>query len=128
MLKHAREAFPKRGFADVHLVISHRRRIAINERVQAMRLLSEKPTDILTISAVRQPGLNATQDMILWQGVILTAVLDGITKDGVYNSQLLRVDSWDSKFISLTCVEGGASYSLSHTFCSRNLRLAYAMT
>ena len=128
MLRDAREAFPTRGFADVNLVISHRRRLAINERFQAIRLIEEKPTEILRMSAVRQPGLNSTQDMILWQGVMLTAVLDGITKDGVYNSQLLRVDSWDSKLINLTCTEGGSSYSMTHNFCARNMRLAYAMT
>ena len=123
----AREAFPECGFADVNLVISHRRRLIIHERVQAMRLLADKPTDILRTSATRQPGLNATQDMVLWSNVVLTAVLDGITKDGVYNSQLLRVDSWESKWINLTCAEGGAFYSVTHKFCARNLRLAYAM-
>ena len=78
--------------------------------------------------ATRNSGVNATQTMILWRGVILTAVLDGITKYGVYNSQMLRVESFDSNMIDMVCVEGGASYRVSVNFCARNLRLAYAMT
>ena len=78
-------------------------------------------------------GVNAPQDMVLWPGVVLTAVFDGMTKEGIYNSQLLRLESWkgskDSEGnIRLTCVEGGDEYCVTHGFCARNLRLAYAMS
>ena len=66
--------------------------------------------------------------MILWPGVCLTAVLDGMTKDGIYNSQLLKVERWDSESVKLICAEGGESYTVPLVFCGRHLRLAYAMT
>ena len=72
--------------------------------------------------------MNATQDMIRWPGIMITAVLDGITKDCIYNSQMLRVVAYDANMIDLMCAEGGGSYRVGHNFCARNLRLAYAMT
>ena len=54
--------------------------------------------------------------------------LDGMTKEGIYNSQLLGIGSWCEGNIRLTCVEGGDEYCVSHGFCARNLRLAYAIT
>ena len=107
MLRAAREAFPNRGFGDVNLVISHRRRIAINQKVQAIKYRTDNPEDILRIAAIKQHGVNLPQNMILWPGVRLTAVLDGLSKEGIYNSQLLRVTEWDSTHVKLVCVEGG---------------------
>ena len=66
--------------------------------------------------------------MSLWPGVLITTVLDGLPKEGIYSSQLLGVITWDANTISLTCAEGGQLYSVTHAFCQRNLRLAYAMT
>ena len=128
MIRHARDAFPGRGFADVNLVIRHRRRLAINQKVQAIKYRTGDPGDVLRIAAVKQHGVNIPQNMILWPGVRLTAVLDGLSKEGVYNSQLLRVVDWDSSHIKLVCVEGGQAFTVTHAFCARNLRLAYAMT
>ena len=58
----------------------------------------------------------------------MTAVLDGLSRCGIYNSQLLTVQSWDQKNVELKCSEGGVTYSVTHEFCRKNLRLAYAMT
>ena len=52
MLRHAREAFPNRGFGEVNLVISHRRRLAINQKVQAIKYRLARPEDALRIDAV----------------------------------------------------------------------------
>ena len=82
MLLEARAIFPNRGFADVNLVISHRRRVAINEKVQAIRYRTAQPDDVLRIAAVKQHGLNLPQKMILWPGVRFTAVLGGLSKKG----------------------------------------------
>ena len=128
MLVEARTLFPNRGFADVNLVISHRRRVAINQRVQGIKYFADGPDYVLKIAAIKQHGVNLPQDMILWPGVRLTAVLDGLSKEGIYNSQLLRVKDWDSTHVKLVCVEGGQAYNVTHAFCARNLRLAYAMT
>ena len=54
--------------------------------------------------------------MILWPGVLLTAVLDGITINGIYNSQLLQVVKWDNTTITMCCFEGGDIYTVSHAF------------
>ena len=66
--------------------------------------------------------------MILWPGVRLCAVLDGLSKEGIYNSQLLRVVSWTGGMIDLVCTEGCQSHRVTIAFCQRNLRLAYALT
>ena len=66
--------------------------------------------------------------MILWPGVRLCAVLDGLSKEGIYNSQLLRVVSWGSGKIELVCVEGGQTHRVTLAFCQLNLRLAFFMT
>ena len=58
----------------------------------------------------------------------MTAVLDGLSRCGIYNSQLLTVQSWDEKHVELKCSEGGVTYNITHEFCRRNLRLGYAMT
>ena len=58
----------------------------------------------------------------------MTAVLDGLSRCGIYNSQLLTVQSWDQNNVELKCSEGGVSYSITHEFCRMNLRLGYAMT
>ena len=128
MLAEARQAFANRGFADVNLVISHRQRVMINKRVQDLRVREERPSDVLRLEAIKQTGVNTPQEMRLWKGVLLTAVLDGLTKEGIYNSQLLKVISWDKKNITLQCIEAGREYDLTHGFVQRNCRLAYAMT
>ena len=60
--------------------------------------------------------------------LLLTAVLDGITKDGIYNSQLLKVEDWGEGWIKVRCIEGGECYNVSANFLARNLRLAHALT
>ena len=108
MISEARLLFPKKGFGDVNLVISHRRRININQQVQTLEIRKAAPPEYLRITASKQPGLNAPQNMILLPGVCLTAVLDGITKEGIYKNQLFRVQDWDSNSAKLVCAEGGS--------------------
>ena len=128
LVNEARRRFPNKGFGDVNLVISHKRRVAINMRVQANRLRKERPTDTLHLGTWKQALANTSQPMILWPGVPLTAALDGLSRCGIYNSQLLTVQGWDQKNVELKCAEGGAIYNITHEFCRKNLRLAYAMT
>ena len=112
----------------MNLVISHKRRVSINSKVQAARIRRERPAETLQLPASKHSGLNATQNMVLWQGVPLTAVLDGLSKYGIYNNQLLTVKTWDEKSLQVECQEGGELYEISHDFCKRSLRLAYSMT
>ena len=97
-------------------------------RVQANRLRKGKPKDTLHLGAWKQAVADTSQAMVMWPGSILTAVLHGLNRCGIYNSQLLTVQSWDQKNVELKCSEGGAIYSITHEFCRKNLRLGYAMT
>ena len=128
MVAEARKAFPSQGFAQVNLVISHKRRVSINAKIQARRLREERPADVLCLTAYKQSVANVSQPMVLWKGVPLTAVLDGLSKCGIYNSQLLTVQGWSDKDIEVVCQEGGQKYTVTYEFCRRSLRLAYAMT
>ena len=128
MVAEARKVFPSQGFAQINLVISHKRRVSINAKVQARRLREERPADVLCLPAYKQSVSNVSQAMVLWKGVPLTVVLDGLSKYGIYNSQLLTVQGWCDKEVKLCCQEGGQHYTVTYDFCRRNLRLAYAMT
>ena len=64
MISEARLLFPKKGFGDVNLVISHRRRININQQVQTIEFRRASPSEYIRITATKQPGLNAPQNMI----------------------------------------------------------------
>ena len=55
MLRHARETSPSRGFADVNLVLSHRRRLAIKGIVQHIMCNEQKPTEVFITPATRKP-------------------------------------------------------------------------
>ncbi|MDA8584458.1 hypothetical protein N9L68_09475 [bacterium] len=71
---------------------------------------------------------NTSQPMALWRGVPLVAALGGLSRCEIYNSQPLTVQSWHENRVELKCSEGGATYSITHDFCRRDLRLGYAMT
>ena len=60
--------------------------------------------------------------MILWKSVPLTAVLDGLSKYGIYNSQLLIVQGWCEKEIKLVCQEGGQHYTVTYDVLSEELK------
>ena len=117
MVAEARKAFPSQGFADINLVISHKRRISINAKVQARRLREERPADVLCLAGHKQSTANISQPMVLWKGIPLTAVLDGLSKYGIYNSQLLTVQGWCDKEITLVCQEGGQHSTMTYEFC-----------
>ena len=84
-----------------------------------MMFREDKPSNVLRLAAIQQTGVNMPQDMLLWKSVLLTAVLDGLTKEGIYNIQLLRVLSWDTH---------QAINAVTRGFVHINCRLAYSMT
>ena len=68
------------GLADVSLVISHARRHKVIREWMAER---RPPVPTLTIPK----GADASsQELIIWEGTVLTAVLDGLSKLGIYNA------------------------------------------
>ena len=71
--------------------------------------------------------LQGEQSMLLWAGVPLIAVLSEVSKHGIYNSQFLTVVGYDDGSLELECAEGGARYTVCHTWARSNLRLGYAV-
>ena len=115
----AARALPRRGWADVNLVVSHARRRAVIRDVMAQRLAAESPAETLTIPK----GTDAnSQEIQVWPGVVLTAVLDGISRFGIWNAQLLIVQGWSGDSLRLRCQEGGEDYEVPLSWAAENLR------
>ena len=53
---------------------------------------------------------------------MLTAVLDGLSKYGIYNAQLLVVRGWTDSTLRLQCQEGGQTYEVPLEWVRENLR------
>ena len=96
----AARALPRQGWADVNLVVSHARRRAVIREVMAERLAAESPAETLTIPKWTDAN---SQEIVVWPGVVLTAVLDGISRFGIYNAQLLIVQGWSDDALRLRC-------------------------
>ena len=64
--------------------------------------------------------------MLIYPGVILIAVLSEM-KNGVWNSQLLKVQAITDNYVQLTCLDTKAEYVLTSSFCQKYLRLSYAL-
>ena len=59
---------------------------------------------------------------------MLTAVLDSLSKHGIYNAQLLEVLGWGPETLSLQCREGGETYSVPRSWAEHNLRHGSCIT
>ena len=118
----AARALTTRGLADTTLVISHaRRRRVIAQWMKERR--PEGPTLLLP------KGTDAnSQELVIWEGTVLTAVLDGLSKLGIYNAQLLVCRGWTDSALRLECQEGGQSYEVPTDWCRENLRHGCALT
>ena len=82
----------------------------------AATLLLEKGTD------------SNSQELTIWEGTVLTACLDALSKHGIYNAQLLSVLGWTDSVLQLKCVEGGQTYEVPLDWCRENLRHGCAIT
>ncbi len=67
---------------------------------------------------------NETQEMLLWPGVILVAVLPEM-KQGIWNSQLLEIKQLAP--LGLECLDTGKTYEINVEFCQRYLRLSWCL-
>ena len=69
--------------------------------------------------------------MVVWHNpsrpVVLTAVLDSVSRHGIYNAQLLSVQGWSEEDLHLRCTEGGAEYTVPISWAQHNLRYAAAI-
>ena len=59
---------------------------------------------------------------------MLTAVLDGLSRHGIYNAQLLSVRGWTESALKLQCLEGGQAYEVPLDWCQENLRHGCCIT
>ena len=132
MIQVARQ-LPNKGYADVNLTISHAERRRINAAVMAQRLAEERPEAVLRIPKGADPN---SQEMVVWHSpsrpVVLTAVLDSVSRHGTYNAQLLAVQGWSAAehgdgTLHLRCTEGGAEYSVPVDWAQQNLRYGAAI-
>ena len=101
--------------------MSHARRKKIIAAVIQQRLEKERPSKVLTIHKGADPN---SQEIIVWHGIILTAVLDSVSKYGIYNAQLLRIEAWTEENLELRCTESNEVYSVPLSWCPNNLRHA----
>ena len=115
MLEAAR-ALPCRGLADVNLVISHARR-----RKVIRQWMAERRPDGPTLLLPKGADANS-QELVIWEGTVLTACLDGLSKHGIYNAQLLLCRGWTESTLQLQCQEGGEAYEVPLDWCQENLR------
>lgn len=119
-VKLARERFRYEGVCDLNLTLSHRKRIAINRRVN----LHKKPDDavFLPCPKLKRLSLNAPQPMWIWVGLQLLGCLP-IEKQGVRNGVLYTIESITDEIVNF---EGGIS--LSKDDCVQMMRLSHCMT
>ena len=110
---------PPQGYADVNLVISHKARRKHIDGWMAAR----RPAETLTIGSD-----GGTHRIEIWKGTVLTAVLDSLSKHGIYNAQLLEVQGWTDQTLSLQCCEGGETYSVPRSWAEHNLRHGSCIT
>ena len=58
---------------------------------------------------------------------MLPAVLDGVSRQGIYNAQLLSVQGWSEDLLRLKCTEGGAEFAVPIEWAQQNLRYGAAI-
>ena len=69
-----------------------------------------------------------SQELVIWEGTVLTACLDALSRHGIYNAQLLAVRGWTETTLLLQCEEGGQTYEVPLEWCTENLRHGAALT
>jgi hypothetical protein len=116
----AREKFTYEGVCDLNLVLSHRKRIAINRKVNVYK----KPDDavFLPCPKLKRLSLNAPQEMWIWPGLKLLGCLP-IEKQGVTNGVVYKIEIITDDTVNF---EGGISLSKEDTV--QIMRLSHAMT
>jgi len=94
--------------------------VAINAAVQRERA----PADYLRLPPIEMHVACETQEMLLWPGLVLVAVLPEM-RQGIYNSQLLEIKQLSP--LKLECLDTGRAYEVTTEFCQKYLRLSWAL-
>ena len=118
-VKLAREKFTYDSVCDLNLTLSHRKRIAINRKVN----LHKKAPDsvFLPCPKLKRLSLNAPQEMFIWVGLDLLGCLP-IERQGVRNGVLYKIES----ITDTVNFDGGVTLSKEDTV--QLMRLSHAMT
>ena len=93
--------------------------------VMAKSLAEERPTATLTIP--KGSDANSKQ-LAVWEGTVLTAVLDSVSRFGIYNAQLLVCRGWTDTTVQLRCQEGGQDYEVPLEWAQENMRHGCCLT
>ena len=119
-VKLARQQFKYEGICDLNLTLSHRKRIAINRRVN----LHKKPSDavFLPCPKLKRLSQNAPQEMWLWKGLDLLGCVP-IGKYDVRNGVSYIIER---RTMSMLHFEGGVTLSKEDTV--QMMWLSHAMT
>ena len=119
-VKLAREKFTYEGVCDLNLTLSHRKRIAVNRKVN----LHKQPHDavFLPCPKLKRLSLNAPQEMWIWPGLELLGCLP-IEKQGVRNGVLYKIESITDDTVNF---EGGITLSKEDTV--QLMRLSHCRT
>ena len=107
----------------MNLVLSHRKRIAINRKVN----IHKKPEDAIFLPCpkLKRLSLNAPQEMWIWPGLELLGCLP-IEKQGVRNGVLYKIESINEDTVHFESGAGGICLSKEDTV--QLMRLSHAMT
>jgi len=134
-VEEARRAFPRTAGAahehgEMHLVLSHSRRVELNALCQhaaAARYRERYPdAPVYQISADgEEKGLNLQQDFEIFPGTRLIGC--NTEAGGVVNGGFLRVTAVDLGMVDV-CDEQGKEFRLSYAQVARSTRLAWAIT
>lgn len=136
-VEHVKLEFPPRRFVldheqgDFHLVLSHRRRMALNDACQRAahaRYCEERPgAPVLLISEseIDLKKLNMQQTFMLFPGTHLIACNSDVK--GIVNGAFLKVTGVSEEGCTVDDDEGG-SHELTADQVSRSTRLAWAIT
>ena len=116
----AREKFTYEGVCDLNLVLSHRKRITINRKVN----MHKKPEDAIFLPCpkLKRLSLNAPQEMWIWPELELLGCLP-IEKQGLRNGVVYKIESIADDTVHF---EGGISLCKEDTV--QIMRLSRAMT
>ena len=108
---------------DLNLVLSHRKRIAINRKVN----IHKKPEDAIFLPwpKLKRLSLNAPQEMWIWPGLELLGCLP-IEKQGVRNGVLYKIESLNEDTVHFESGAGGIC--LSKEDAVQMMRLSHCMT
>ena len=124
----AKRAFSFAGPAEHNLVISHAKRIQINQQLNRLAHSQQPAEACLFLRALPQKGqLNAAQPMWIWPGLTLLACCQS-EKKGLRNGVTYTVQSWSDEHVIVSPTSVGGEITLTILQVKMWLRLSYAQT